>query len=322
LLTLLEENWPRLCDDIERGKISVEHDAEHSPVTRQAYRPLPRRAELMRAIFAKSERAADWIPQVWPSLALVSCWADGPSAVYANELRNRVGGVEIQAKGLLATEAFVSIPRVSQGAPVLAVRSHFFEFQPADAVSASSYDRQLLADELTVGREYRVIVTTSGGLYRYQLHDQVLVVGFEKQAPLLRFVGKADSTSDLVGEKLSAAHVQSVLDAVFQQFGLNPAFARLVADPSAKPGYALQISVAECSAAVLEKVLNAVEQRLCENPGYAYAREVGQLSHLTIDSIDEERAASITSEHVVGRLRTGQRLGDIKPSPLVVRNGR
>ena len=59
------------------------------------------------------------------------------------------------------------------------------------------------------------MVTTGGGLYRYQLHDEVEVVDFENECPLVRFVGKSDRVCDLVGEKLADAHVRGALERIF-----------------------------------------------------------------------------------------------------------
>jgi len=48
--------------------------------------------------------------RVWPDLALISCWADAHATGPAQGLRARLPDVEFQPKGLLATEAFVTIP--------------------------------------------------------------------------------------------------------------------------------------------------------------------------------------------------------------------
>src|SRR6185369_1456475 len=98
----------------------------------------------------------------------------------------------IQSKGLLATEAFVSIPWEAQH-PV-AVMSHFFEF-------ASANGEILLAHELRHGETYSVIVTTAGGLWRYRLGDLVEVDGLAAATPSLRFLGRGTSVTDLCGEK-------------------------------------------------------------------------------------------------------------------------
>ena len=50
------------------------------------------------------------------------------SARFLPELRALFPGVEIQGKGLLATEGVISIPLMGRPAPVPAVTSHFLEF--------------------------------------------------------------------------------------------------------------------------------------------------------------------------------------------------
>jgi hypothetical protein len=116
--------------------------------------------------------------------------------------------------------------------------------------------------------------------------------------------------------------VQSALDDVLQEFGLRPTFARLVAEADGRPGYLLQLSAAELETGsdVLEKICDSVERRLYENPGYAYARQLGQLSQLRIELVNAEQAQTLTNEFLTGRLRAGRRLGDIKPAPLEMSN--
>ena len=144
------------------------------------------RAELLRSVGGASPDVA-FFRKAWPKLQVVSCWAHGPSEIYAANLRRLFPHVEIQGKGLVATEAFVSLPLFEDKDPVLAVTSHFFEFQ--DPASG----RVSLAHQLGVGDTYRVIVTTGGGLYRYPLGDLVRVTGFIRDAPCLQFIGRATS---------------------------------------------------------------------------------------------------------------------------------
>ena len=64
----------------------------------------------------------------------------------------------LQGKGLIATEAFVSLPLLPDCDPVLAVNSHFFEFNDTETGDIR------LAHEVEEGKVYSVIVTTGGGL--------------------------------------------------------------------------------------------------------------------------------------------------------------
>src|SRR5205085_4734172 len=127
--------------------------------------------------------SASWsepLRRIWPRLALISCWADAAAGQFLAELRQLFPEVEIQPKGLLATEGFVSFPLTDKPGAALALRCHFFEFEELGG-------RCRLAHELDRGGRYRVVVTTAGGLYRYQLGDEVEVVGFLHQCPLIRF---------------------------------------------------------------------------------------------------------------------------------------
>src|SRR5262249_49343993 len=99
---------------------------------------------------------------------------------------------------------------------------------PSPCAPIFSSSRKGLADERDRGGRYRVVLPTAGGLYRYQLRDEVEVVGFHHQCPLLRFAGKYDGTSDLVGEKLAEPHVRAVLDRLLAARGSQPCFALLV----------------------------------------------------------------------------------------------
>jgi len=272
------------------------------------------RAEDLRRIFRGAEHISQCVHAIWPSLALVSCWADGPSLVHANNLRQYLPTVEIQPKGLLATEAFVTVPLLREAAPALAIRSHFFEFQSAGVAGRENDSRPLLAHELVEGRRHRVIVTSGGGLYRYQLQDEVEVTGFMDEVPLLRFVGKTDDVSDLVGEKLSAAHVGSILQAAFHELQLTPTFSQVRPDHASPPCYVLELTATALgeNPPLQERLGEIVETGLANNPGYRYARATGQLGALKIKVLSQQQADAVTSNRIVDRLATGKRLGDIK----------
>jgi hypothetical protein len=316
LLKLFWENWDQLCRDVEVGKISTPTAANLcSPFGRQ-FEPQLQRSQALRELLSNSRSIADCIRTIWPKLRLVSCWADGPSSSYANNLRTYLDGVELQPKGLLATEAFVSVPLVGQTAPALAIRSHFFEFRPVDR-SPLETTPLLLAHELEVGCHYEVLVTTQGGLYRYQLHDQIEVVGFLRETPLLRFVGKTDATSDLVGEKLNAAHVESVLQTAFRELDLAPRFAQLFADePNAR--YVLRLFDPSLNSRpqTIERLCLSLDAGLSVNSAYRYARSLAQLKAPNVVLLKEVDVDAMVADDHSRRTTAGQRLGDIKTSTL------
>mgnify|MGYP000973600381 CR=1 FL=1 len=64
---------------------------------------------------------------------------------------------------------------------------------------------------LSSGSDYRLIVTTQGGLYRYDTGDRVCIRSMENGIPRLEFVGRDSLTSDLCGEKLTEAFVRRAM---------------------------------------------------------------------------------------------------------------
>ena len=315
LLAPLPEWWPALLDDIARGTLTP--PAPLGAGLRRALlprlRPNPRRAEELAAIEPRDTLA------IWPGLRLLSCWADGSAAGYAQTLSQaHFPGVRLQPKGLLATEAFVSFPL--GGEHVLAVTAHFFEFLPLDGDLEPAADSPRLAHQLERGRAYAVVVTTGGGFYRYALHDIVEVVGHLGQAPCLRFVGKTDLVSDWFGEKLNERFVAQVLETVCRRGGLSPRFSLLAPDETAgSPRYTLYLELVPGQRAndAAPAAQDDLERLLCENFHYAYCRRLGQLAPARVIFTPPGAA----ERYLAACQARGQRLGNIKPALLQKTSG-
>ncbi len=237
--------------------------------------------------------------EAWPRLDTLSCWTHGPSETFARQLEGLFPHVHIQGKGLLATEGAITLPLERYPYPVLALQSGFFEFFDEQGESH-------LCDDLDKEAIYKVIMTTPGGLYRYDLGDKVKMKGWaEAGLPMLEFVGRSAETVDLVGEKLTSEFVETCLQQVggfrmiFPQKGESP------------PRYALVVDEHDRPLHCLEALGQEVEQLLCANPQYQYARNVGQLGPLSILPVDRPLEKYLES----GRAR-GQSVGDIKFSSL------
>ena len=244
---------------------------------------------------------------VWSRLALVSAWGDGPAALPHHQLARRLPGIALQRKGLLATEAFITVPVA--GARPVAVTSHFFELVDEDGIP-----RQLHQAE--PGGEYQVLATTGGGLTRYRLGDRVRVDGFVGRTPSLTFLGRADRVSDRVGEKLSEGFVAGVVDRVLAD-GPATLFALLAPEeePGRPPAYVLFVERAG-PASCVRGLAGALEAGLSANPGYRWARALGQLGPARVVAVVDGHAAYL--EH---HRRAGLRLGDVKPAVLSPETG-
>jgi hypothetical protein len=236
-------------------------------------------------------RLIDDIPDaaaLWPQLKLVSCWASATSRSAALELAHRLPQAHLQPKGLLSTECVVTVPD-EEDRPVLTEHG-FFEFERSGNIHVAS--------ELSRGEVYSLIVTTASGFYRYRTGDLVRYEGLAKSGrPVLEFAGRGELVSDLVGEKLTEPFVEACLRDV-------PGF-RLLVPESEGRGYVLAVE------AGVRVCAQHVEQRLSDNPQYAYARKLGQLRPLRLLEIQR-----LFDRYVEAQLAQGVRLGDIKPVAL------
>jgi hypothetical protein len=260
----------------------------------------------------------DACSRIWPRLALISCWADGNAAYYLEEIKRYFPNIRIQPKGLIATEAFVSFPLTGEEGGVLAVNSHFFEFIDLSGPDNAAEGKEtVLAHQIRKGGNYCVVVTTGGGLYRYNLNDIIEVTGFRGGIPLIKFKGKNDQVSDLVGEKLNNFHVEKAMSKVFDARGMTPAFCMLAPDHDRnnRPFYTLYLSMDGFPYDALPEIGDMMEKELTGNFHYSYARSAGQLLPVKIFVIDGERGRpqDIYLERMIS---SGKRAGNVKAPSL------
>lgn len=296
VLDALPAYWDELLRDLESG--SCRRIDALSPELRQSIvsSPAPRRANELRQAGAADPHA------IWPHLRVVSCWGDGQATLALSELRRRLPRAVIQPKGLLATEAFVSVP--FRGHHPVAVTSHFFEFADTRGITR-------LPHELDMGERYEVIVTTGAGLWRYRLGDLVEVVNFVAATPSLRFLGRTGNVSDFCGEKLTEPFVTWAIETACTSVGIAPTFAMLAPEVVAgRWGYTL---FAEGDLPI--ELPARLDQELRKNPHYALCRDLSQLGPLRCYPI---ASGGYETFSMIG-VSEGQRIGAVKPRTLSLR---
>ncbi len=223
------------------------------------------------------------------NLKIISCWADAASKVYAQKLQYKYPHTIIQPKGLLSTEGITSFPLSKKGC-VISYRSHFYEF-------VDSNGKVFLLNNLQKGKLYTVILTTSGGLYRYNTHDIIKVTGFYKTIPIVEFIGRDNNVSDFFGEKISEEFVNKIFLDIFKS---KQNFAVLSFN---QDKYTLYVD-GNCSSKVLESFL-------LKNYHYKNCRELGQLKHCTVIKVSDG-----LNKYKNYYLSAGMKLGDIKIKAL------
>lgn len=269
----------------------------------------PRRANAIRRSLDRTGTLTG--DALWHRLALVSSWADGPSRAFLPSLRRWFPKTPLQPKGLLATEGVVSFPLWGLEGSVLAVAGHFLEFVDAQ----HPVRPPLLAHELREGMTVSPVLTTSGGLYRYHLQDLVRCVGKYDAVPRIRFEGRLDCVSDLVGEKLDARVVARALEHGARTSETHWTFAMLAPSLGTPPSYTLYLE-GTCRTEEAERMATGVEHALSQGAHYAYCRKIGQLG--PVRAVTVQNGARALERR---RIADGGRLGELKPSPLDRRTG-
>jgi hypothetical protein len=307
-LNPLTKWFDQLIEDIRTGSMSIDLGVtpEVDASIRKSLIKSPRRAKELAQI--RDRKNGSLYEEIWPRLQLISCWAHGNSGEAVKQLQNYFPNVAIQPKGLIATEAFVSFPLRGE-ASALSINSHFFEFEEVESKTIR------LAHQLEVGGKYSVIVTTSGGLYRYRLNDVIEVLGFEAQCPLIRFVGKQDKVVDICGEKLNEQFVDGVVRQVISRSSNQPNFWMVAPKRSSAQvvEYVLFLQFGNGAIVVnnkLEDTSREIDSALRENFHYDYCRRLGQLEHCKVFLIEADQDAFQC--YLTTCTELGQRLGDIK----------
>lgn len=306
--TLLAEsffkNSNQIIEDIKNGKLNPPNGTIVPEEISTRFKKNRKRAEELKKITEILDKSR-WFKQIWKNFSCLSCWTDSNSAEYAERAEELVGSDKIEGKGLLATECIVSIP--IQGKTVVSYRSHFFEF-----IEQERGEIKLLG-ELEDGREYIVVVTTGGGLYRYNLGDIVKVTGFYRGVPQIKFMGKSGKISDYFGEKLTEGFAASVIKEIREKYGVKPEFIFIA--PCKKEQFCYMVYVEPGKNEKIElykKAVEAIEESFRRNFHYNYARELGQINRLELFLIESDGV----EDYLKIKRESGMKLGDIKVSIL------
>jgi GH3 auxin-responsive promoter len=236
---------------------------------------------------------------LWPKLKLISCWDSANAADGAGFIKKLFPNVLVQGKGLLATEAPMTIPLIEAKGCVPILDEVFFEFEDVEGKIYYLHD-------LSPGKEYKIILSQKGGLYRYRIGDRVRVTHFFCNTPCLEFLGRTQEISDLVGEKLHSDFVCQVLDDLPLE---GTCFKSLVPAKLPKEHYILLVDKVNLPPQILAQQLDT---KLQESPQYKHARLLGQLQSVRV--IVHPLVSEIISLHKVS---LGKKWGDLKHDVLV-----
>ena len=307
----------RLIRDIHDGTLDCA--AALNSAVRDAVRPfLHAQPERARAMEAGRKRAGRLSPaDYWPGLSVIGCWLGGTVGRIAGQLRDWCPPQAVLRDiGYMASEGAFTIP-AGNGQPdgTLALHSIFFEFVPvSEHIGPDTH--ALGAHELVQDEEYQVVITTTGGLYRYAINDIVRVTGFYDGSPLIRFVRKGEYVKNIAGELLNVDHVLDAMKTVGRDTGLRIRHLQVQPRPEERR-YAVHVELESSPPeAALRTLPERIDAELCRvNEVYAEVRRESLLEPVTAYLMHAGWLDAITSDWVA----SGRRESQFKPPVLVDR---
>jgi len=259
----IKEWQDMIISDIEKGTLDKGLDIRPDirTVLEKKLKPDSRRANELKKILEENK---ELLPKYfWPNLALIECWKGGTVKLYLKELPRYFGDVPVRDFGCLSTEARSSIPITDEGAGgILAVQTNFYEFIPKEDIDEGR-NRTLLCDQLEQGKDYLLIVTTPGGLYRYDTDDIIHVDGFFNKTPVIEFIQKGLNAISITGEKVYESHINEAVNNTVRKLNLSIKFfsASVRMDKPPRYIFLVEFSVAP-SFEIKKMLLKSVEEEL------------------------------------------------------------
>jgi hypothetical protein len=244
LCEFTQEHAEELIRDVRDGSLRADLalSAETRALVQAGLRPEPEVARGLEQM--RTRRQGKLLPaDFWPDLELIGCWKGGTVGMHVDGFGqwfdpDGTDAVAVRDLGYLSSEARGSIPLSDEGAGgVLTVATNVYEFVDVDQLDADPEHPEnwsfLGAHEVDAPRDYYVFLTTTGGLYRYDINDIVRIEGFHHEAPVITFQRKGRGMTSLTGEKVSDTQVIEAVTAAAAEAGVALAHFRALADVEA-----------------------------------------------------------------------------------------
>lgn len=256
------------------------------------FRPPARdRAEALERL---AERRGRLCPKdVWPRLELLLTWNTYVARLYLPRLREEYGErVRVRPAPIGSSEGPLAVPTGDRqvGGP-LVVTSCLYEFVPAEEEIAPG-SPTLRAHELEEGREYHVVLSHLGGLYRCAVRDIVRVTGFAAGTPVVEYSCR-DGLVSAAGERLRESAVLRAMADACTATGVsirNLAY-RARTGGDGVPGHEAAVAFDEPrSESELKAFGDAFDTALASTaPAYAEVRRAGALAAPVVRPVPHDR---------------------------------
>lgn len=313
----LVKNAEKLVKDIHDGTLYSELKLSKKEIdfVLQRHKANPKVAKKLEAIM-NSNNGILKPRDVWPNLELLVCWKASNAGGFIKELKQLFGDdLPIRDAIYSATEGWCNIPYSDEiiGGP-LAVGAHFYEFVEEDDTENKNI---LLIDKLEIGKKYRILYTTSGGIYRYDIGDILEVTGMYNKTPSVKFVRKIGQTCNIAGELITDNHItEAVLNTQNKYDMTIPFYCAVPNQESFPPYYDLFIELPEnVEENKLEEIAKYLDDGISTaNCDYKSLRDDNELGNISLNLLKTGSLQTYISQQV----KRGTDEAQVKPLVLAL----
>lgn len=227
--------------------------------------------------------------EIWKNIDLLISWKSSTAGSYLKELNSFFDNKVTSRDAIYsATEGWCNIPYTDKvdGGP-FAICAHFYEF-----VEENDEDNKkaFTVEQLEVGKRYKIIYTTSAGMYRYDIGDILEVTEKYNNTPCAKFYSKTGRATNISGEKMTENHVTMAFKNTFEKEGLFVPFYAMYPDQETfPPTYTALLELPDdYPQEKLTHLAGEIDKALCvENWEYKSHRDGGDLNCVAIKKLSK-----------------------------------
>lgn len=298
------DNIERLISDLAAQKLTLSA-ANQVLATKQIFSARPQKLAALKAYqHAPGEIApVQLMNALFDKLKYLITWSGGNMAYALSELEQYFGQKQLFEMPFSASEGIFSVPYApNTKGGIAAITGHFLEFIPEDQIDLAQPE-VLPVWEVEQGKTYYQVITTAGGLYRYNMEDLIVVNGFWGKVPILEFISKKARQVSISNERMTEKDFTDATNRVCSRLGLR--FEHFIFFPCRSGFYRLVIGE---ELPDMLSFLHALEADLRKTSmGYDFEREDLLLQPLRINLVDKAALAQyVQSFQFKSKLPSGQ----------------
>ncbi len=245
MVNTLLRNLPMLEQDIRDGTLTLSNALPANPYTPDAlphFRPDPALAQQIAQWQGSGRPVPELMQMLFPKLKYIASWMGGNMSYTMESLLQLLGPKQVHEMPFSASEGLFGVPfELQREGGIAAINSHFLEYIREEDIDLQN-PPVYCAWELEEGRHYYQIITTSAGLYRYNMEDLIRVNGFYNKVPVVQFVSKKARQISIGNERINENDVTEACRLTCEKTGIH--FDQFVLFPTRENRYCLVVE--EC----------------------------------------------------------------------------